>query len=156
MIVRVPLGYPFYFSWLVNDDILLGRAGNDLLDGGEGDDDLEGYTGSIRLIGGPGADFFYGVTPTKRPNILDLQDNDSLKSGYSRFAPLNLIGRSEVDANLIIKGFSYQSRVHWRDGDYQADASDYLARRANLYIENGVVIAARLDTGESAGPIEDL
>jgi Ca2+-binding RTX toxin-like protein len=44
------------------DDVLVGAALNDRLDGGDGSDRLYGYSGNDVLLGGNGRDFLFGMT----------------------------------------------------------------------------------------------
>lgn len=87
-------GYPMDGSGVVGftrygteaDDSMIGRTGNDLLEGGggrdvmfgqEGDDTLRGGDGDDQLIGGPGNDIFEGGA-----------GDDSMIDSYSDWAPM--------------------------------------------------------------------
>ncbi len=136
------------------DDVLLGQAGNDrlfghsgenLLLGGWGDDTLQGGDGFDRVFGEAGADWLGD----------SLEDITDFAAGQDRrdVGLDDFLGLTEQAAMDLADSMNRESLIYWRDGEnaYCIKGADYVARRLEFSLENGIVIAVRTETQQWAG-----
>ncbi len=137
------------FGFLGNDNLrgqggndrLFGQTGQNFLAGGEGDDVLSGGKHFDNLLGGNGRDTFLD-------SLEDRQDYDANEDVLDPARSLeSFLGLTEAESESHANTLNRPSRVSWRDGESRASGADWVPRRLNFSILNGIVIQVRTDTG---------